>query len=82
MKTNDFPRLLSDFLLKELLGVRNQSNIWILHHALNIRYSLMLLLGGWIMKLIGRAMYMDKLIKVMGIPGIMVITGIFVMHLV
>ena len=25
MKTNDFPRLLSDFLLKELPGVRNQS---------------------------------------------------------
>lgn len=26
MKTNDFPRMLSDFLLKELPGVRNQSS--------------------------------------------------------
>ena len=26
MKTTDFPRLLSDFLLKELPGVRNQSS--------------------------------------------------------
>lgn len=26
MKTNDFPRILSDFLLKELPGIRNQSS--------------------------------------------------------